>query len=133
MLDEDVRWKQRFQNFEKAYHLLEKAMDIRDPSIFEKAGLIQFFEISLELFWNVMKEYLESQGISELRYPRETIKKAFETGLIENGHEWIRALENRNLTSHTCDEERAQNVVDSIKDSYYLLLRLLYNKLKPLT
>ena len=133
MLDEDVRWKQRFQNFEKAYHLLEKAMDIRDPSIFEKAGLIQFFEISLELSWNVMKEYLESQGISELRYPRETIKKAFETGLIENGHEWIRALENRNLTSHTHDEERAQNVVDSIKDSYYLLLRLLYNKLKPLT
>ena len=133
MLDEDVRWKQRFQNFEKAYHLLEKAMDIRDPSIFEKAGLIQFFEISLELSWNVMKEYLESQGVSELRYPRETIKKAFETGLIENGHEWIRALENRNLTSHTCDEERAQNVVDSIKDSYYLLLRLLYNKLKPLT
>lgn len=133
MLDEDVRWKQRFQNFEKAYHLLEKAMDIRDPSIFEKAGLIQFFEISLELSWNVMKEYLESQGVSELRYPRETIKKAFETGLIENGHEWIRALENRNLTSHTYDEERAQNVVDSIKDSYYLLLRLLYNKLKPLT
>ena len=133
MLDEDVRWKQRFQNFEKAYHLLEKAMDIRDPSIFEKAGLIQFFEISLELSWNVMKEYLESQGVSELRYPRETIKKAFETGLIENGHEWIRALENRNLTSHTHDEERAQNVVDSIKDSYYLLLRLLYNKLKPLT
>ena len=133
MLDEDVRWKQRFQNFEKAYHLLEKAMDIRDPSIFEKAGLIQFFEISLELSWNVMKEYLESQGVSELRYPRETIKKAFETGLIENGHEWIRALENRNLTSHTYDEERAQNVVDSIKDRYYLLLRLLYNKLKPLT
>lgn len=133
MLDEDVRWKQRFQNFEKAYHLLEKAMDIRDPSIFEKAGLIQFFEISLKLSWNVMKEYLESQGVSELRYPRETIKKAFETGLIENGHEWIRALENRNLTSHTHDEERAQNVVDSIKDSYYLLLRLLYNKLKPLT
>ena len=133
MLDEDVRWKQRFQNFEKAYHLLEKAMDIRDPSIFEKAGLIQFFEISLELSWNVMKEYLESQGVSELRYPRETIKKAFETGLIENGHEWIRALENRNLTSHTHDEERAQNVVDYIKDSYYFLLLLLYNKLKPLT
>jgi len=76
MKDTDTRWKQRFQNFEKALHLLENAMHIPKPDITQKAGLIQFFEISFELSWNLIKEYLEAQGLQGLRYPRDSIKKA---------------------------------------------------------
>lgn len=131
MAHEDERWQQRFQNFEKTLLFLEEAIAINAPSIFEQAGLIQFFEINFELSWNVMKEYMEAQGITDLRSPRDSIKKAFEMGLINDGHLWIQALENRNLTLHTYDEARTKKIVSTIEQTYIHILRDLYNKLKP--
>lgn len=96
----------------------------------QKAGLIQFFEICFELSWNLIKDYLEEQGLQDLRFPRDTVKKAFETGLIEDGHSWLTALKNRNLTSHTYDEALADKVIAEIKSNYYPLLRQLYSRLK---
>lgn len=130
MNEHDIRWKQRFQNLEKSLHFLELAMKIENPDIIQKAGLIQFFEISFELSWNVMKDYLEDQGFFELRSPRDTIKKAFEIGLITNGHTWLQALQNRNLTAHTYDEKMAEEVTHEIKMVYYPLLQEIYFKLK---
>ncbi len=127
----EIRWKQRFQNLEKSLGFLEQAIAIEDPDIIQKAGLIQFFEISFELTWNVMKEYLEEQGFQDIRSPRDTIKKAFETELITNGHIWLQTLQNRNLTSHTYDEETADRVVKEISTIYHPLLKEVYNKLKP--
>jgi nucleotidyltransferase substrate binding protein (TIGR01987 family) len=130
MNEQDIRWKQRFQNLEKSLHFLELAMEIENPDIIQKAGLIQFFEISFELSWNVLKDYLEDQGFFELRSPRDTIKKAFEVGLITDGHTWLQALQNRNLTAHTYDEKMAEKVAHEIKMVYYPLLQEIYAKLK---
>ncbi len=47
MIDADIRWKQRFQNFEKAILLFENGLAIKNPSLTEKAGIIQFFKINL--------------------------------------------------------------------------------------
>ena len=127
----EIRWKQRFQNFEKSLNYLEHAMQIQNPDIIQKAGLIQFFEMGFELSWNVMKEYMEEQGFLELRSPRDTIKKAFEIQLIADGHAWLQTLQNRNLTSHTYDEETAVKVVAEIQSVYYPLLKEIYNRLKP--
>ncbi len=127
----DIRWKQRFQNFEKSLYYLDEAVTITNPDMVRKAGLIQLFEISFELSWNIMKDYLEDQGFSDLRSPRDSIKKAFESQLIEDGHMWLQALKNRNLTSHTYDEVQADLVVAEIKSIYYPLLKKLYTKLKP--
>lgn len=130
MNEQDVRWKQRFQNLEKSLSFLELAMKIENPDIIQKAGLIQFFEISFELSWNVLKDYLEDQGFFELRSPRDTIKKAFQVGLITDGHLWIQALKNRNLTAHTYDEKMADQVADEIRFVYYPLIQEIYTKLK---
>ncbi|TDE13811.1 nucleotidyltransferase substrate binding protein [Dyadobacter psychrotolerans] len=131
MGNEEIRWKQRFQNFEKSLNYLEHAMQIQNPDIIQKAGLIQFFEMGFELSWNVMKEYMEELGFLELRSPRDTIKKAFEIQLITDGHAWLRTLQNRNLTSHTYDEDTAEKVVAEIQSVYYPLLKEIYNRLKP--
>lgn len=130
MKEQDIRWKQRFQNFEKSLGYLLQAMKIQNPDIFQKAGLIQFFEISFELSWNVMKDYLEEQGFSGLRSPRDTIKKAFEVGLITDGHTWIQTLENRNRTSHAYDEATTEKVIKEIVAVHSPLLRELYDQLK---
>ena len=88
MKKQDIRWKQRFQNFEKSFHLLEEAMNIAKPDIFQRAGMIQFFEMTFELAWNTLKDYLEEQGFNEIKSPRAAIKKGFEIDLIKDGESW---------------------------------------------
>jgi nucleotidyltransferase substrate binding protein (TIGR01987 family) len=130
MTDKDIRWKQRFGNFQNSLHYLEEAMKIKNPDIIQKAGLIQFFEMSFELSWNVLKDYLEEQGFAGIKSPRDTIKKAFQIDLITNGHVWMEALENRNLTSHTYDEKTADRVTKNIIAIYYPLLKEVSEVLK---
>jgi hypothetical protein len=52
MKTEDVRWKQRFQNFERAYVRLKEAMELEELTELERNGLIQRFEFTLDLSWN---------------------------------------------------------------------------------
>jgi nucleotidyltransferase substrate binding protein (TIGR01987 family) len=127
---EDVRWKQRFQNYQKSLNYLDEALAIIKPDLIQKAGLIQFFEMTFELGWNTMKDYLEEEGFSNLNSPRETIKKAFEIELIIDGHAWLKALEDRNLTSHTYDEETASEVENLIRNNYYHLLVEFFKTMK---
>lgn len=129
-MQHDIRWKQRFQNFEKSMAYLEQALNIVEPDIIQKAGLIQFFEMSFELAWNTLKDFLEEQGFTDVKSPRAAIKKAFETGLITEGHQWLELLENRNLTSHTYDEAKVAGVEKLIRHTYYPLLKALRNEFK---
>lgn len=81
----DIRWKQRFQNFEKAFKLLEQTTPIDAPSIAERAGLIQFFEMIFELAWKLLKDFLEEEGFV-VKSPRDTVKQAFQAEYIKDGH-----------------------------------------------
>ena len=130
MSAQDIRWQQRLQSFGDALVLLQTAMSIQQPNVTEKAGLIQFFEISFELSWKLLKDYLEAQGFEELRSPRDSIKKAFEVDIIENGHVWLDALKNRNLTSHIYSEQMADKVVARIRTQYAPLLEKLHHRLQ---
>ncbi len=129
MEGEDIRWKQRFSNFTKALNLLENALKIEQPDIVQKAGIVQFFEMCSELSWKVMKDYLENQGFNEIGTPRNAIKKAFEIGLIEDGHAWMGLLVDRNLSVHTYDEEQANNLDLLIHTKYHPLFQKLNTQL----
>jgi nucleotidyltransferase substrate binding protein (TIGR01987 family) len=129
MNNKEIRWKQRFTNFEKAFRLLERALKIETPSEIEKGGIIQFYEIAFELSWKLLKDYLESLGY-DVQSPRTAIKQSFQTGIINDGELWIEALEARNLTSHIYNEDTANLVVSNIKNKYYSLLKDLYLFLK---
>lgn len=124
----DVRWRQRFTNFEKSYKSLSKYIDKPIETELEQAGIIQLFEIAFELSWKLMKDYLEFQELV-VKSPRQAIKEAYQIGLIDDGHIWIDALTDRNLTVHTYDEELAKKMVEDISCIYYPELRKLYEKL----
>lgn len=121
----DIRWKQRFQNFEKAMGYLEQALQIPNPDIVQKAGIIQFFEMSFELAWNMVKDYLEDQGFVDIKSPRGALKKAFEMNILENGHDWMDLLQDRNLTAHTYDEQKATEMELLIQNKYFPILKAL--------
>lgn len=124
----EIRWKQRFENFDKSYKLLKKYSDKPITTELERAGIIQFFEMTFELAWKVLKDYLESEGYT-VKSPRETVKQAFQIGVIDNGHVWIDALSNRNLTTHTYDEELANKMTNEILSAYIPELEKMYYKL----
>ncbi len=125
MNTKDIRWQQRFENFEKAYKLLEKTIHIENPSVVEKGGIIQFYEMTFELAWKMLKDYLEAEGL-HTQGPRDVIKTAFQYEIITNGHEWIDALEDRNLTAHTYDEKTADLVIEKITTKYFNIIKNLY-------
>lgn len=127
MYQQDIRWKQRFYNFNKSMVNLEKALQIQQPDMVQKAGIIQLFEMSFELAWKMLKDYLEEQGYVDVKSPRDTIKKSFEIGLIQHGHEWMEMLTNRNLTTHTYNEEIATELETLIHQKYFPILKHLLN------
>ena len=117
----DIRWKQRFQNFEKAYTLLRQALEEGPSSLtlLEKEGVIQRFEYSFELAWKLIKDFLEEGGliISPVT-PRQVLKDAFAAKLIAGGQVWIDMLDHRNLLSHTYDSAVFEEAVDAIAQRY---------------
>ena len=130
MENKDVRWKQRFSNYEKALTHLDDALHIKNPDIIQKAGIIQFFEMSYELAWNTVKDFLEDQGFVDVNSPRNALKKAFETDLIADGHTWLELLLDRNLTAHAYDEAKATAVEKLIRNKYFSIMKDLHNTLK---
>ncbi len=130
MTNKDIRWIQRFHNYDKALKLLDDALQIPNPDMVQKAGIIQFFEMSFELAWNLVKDYLEEQGFVDVKSPRSALKKAFETGIIENGHSWMDLLTDRNLTAHTYDEQKATELEQLIKEKYFPVLKALHTFFK---
>lgn len=121
-MDGDVRWKQRLQNYKKALKVLKSAVWLsrrRELTELEKQGLIQGFEFTFELAWNVIKDYLEQQGITGITGSRGAIRRAFDEGIIVEGQTWLDMVEARNLSSHSYSEETAEKLVEDIVNNYY--------------
>ena len=118
----DIRWKQRFDNFNRALYQLTLAVELsrqRDFSDLEKQGVIQGFEFVHELAWNVLKDFLEYEGIQGIVGSRGTVREAFKRGLIADGELWMDMVEKRNLTSHTYNAALAQQLVADVIKGYY--------------
>ncbi len=124
MNPKEIRWKQRAENFKKAFELLESAIQIQTPSDLEKEGTIQRFEFTFELSWNMLKDYLESKDILE-SFPRDVLKKAFQYNVITDGEVWIDMLDSRNLLSHAYNKEKATLAYAKITKAFYPALQQL--------
>jgi len=124
-MQEDIRWKQRFQNYGKALMLLEEAVDANRAADREliKAGIIQYFEFTHELAWKVMKDFLEYEGMTGIVGSRSATREAFNKGLIEEGQAWMDMLETRNITVHAYDPLIITEAFEQIVNINVVLLR----------
>lgn len=96
-------------------------------------SIIQRFEFTAELSWKLMKKYLDENLVIELYSPRSIIKESFKQDLIENGEIWLDILEDRNLTSHTYDENTANRIKDNIVNKYVLEFEKFLKKIKEVS
>lgn len=121
-MSNDIRWKQRFENYRLALKQLTEFVDKGELSNLERQGLIQCFEYTFELGWKTLKDYLEAGGQST-GTPRSVIQHAFQLGLIDSGHQWIDALEKRNYLAHSYNEEYAAMAEILIRTVYFQMLQ----------
>ena len=118
----DIRWIQRLNNFIKALSQLERAINLankRALSELEEQGLIQAFEFTHELAWNTLKDLLYERGNKEIYCSKDASRAAFKYGIIQNGEIWMDMIQSRNKSSHTYNEETADEIRDVILDIYY--------------
>ncbi|WP_269225448.1 nucleotidyltransferase substrate binding protein [Flavobacterium eburneipallidum] len=133
MENQDIRWKQRFEHFVKAFKQLKKAKELKNEREFtelELQGVIQAFEVSQELSWKVMKDFLEEQGKTDMFGSKNAVKEAFNVGLISNGDIWFDMIKSRNLTSHIYDENEVLAILEVILNDYFPVFIDFENKMK---
>ena len=131
-MSQEIRWQYRFNNFSRAYSLLREALeDGTEPlNQLELEGVVQRFEFTFELSWNLLKDRLQYDGviISDVT-PRNVIRAACKAELIDDCEDWIDMLIDRNRMSHTYDQERFEEVVGNIFARYLALFDALYQRL----
>jgi nucleotidyltransferase substrate binding protein (TIGR01987 family) len=127
-MNQDVRWKQRFENFKRALQLFREAIaKVETLSTLEKEGTVQRFEFTVELAWKTLKDYLEMSGVVLApETPRTVIKQAFAAKIIMDGQLWIDMLDCRNRMSHTYDEAALDEAVHDMVKCYLSGLEELY-------
>jgi nucleotidyltransferase substrate binding protein (TIGR01987 family) len=130
MENQDIRWKQRFENFEKALKQLTKFIEKDELNELEEQGLIQCFEYTHELSWNVMKDFLTFEGIQNIIGSRSATREAFNKGLIEEGQVWMDMIDSRNESVHTYNEKTADKIVNKVRRVYFFELTNFSKKMK---
>ncbi len=129
------RWRLRLDNYRRALARLDEAVQLarqRPLSDLERQGLIQAFEFSFELAWNLLKDYLDYQGASLITGSRDAIREAFARGLIDAGEVWLGMLQDRNRTVHTYNEPVAAAIAERILQHYHPLFQQLSASMEQL-
>ena len=136
--NEDIRWQQRFANYQKALKKLIEGIELADSEPLGQdlqdivnEGIIQRFEFTHELAWNVMKDYATYQGVNDIRGSRDAIRYALRQDLISDAL-WMETINARNLTSHDYNQDTANDVSDKIKNCYVKLFLDFEEKMKSL-
>jgi len=141
-MEKDIRWEQRFSNFVKALQKLSQAIEFIKSQTEQDAltvldeivreGLIQRFEYTHELAWNVMKDFSEYQGNFEIKGSRDATREGFKMGLIQEGEKWMAMIKSRNDSSHTYNETTASEIFEQIVTDYFPLLLAFKSKMESL-
>jgi len=140
--NEDIRWEQRFSNYRKALKKLSQAVDyvneqmeddleLEEMDDLKLEGLIQRFEYTHELAWNVMKDYAVYQGNNSITGSRDAFRFALGVGLITD-NQWMETIADRNRTSHSYNEETAYEILADIVDIYYPLFTDFERKMEEI-
>ena len=130
MKQQDIRWQQRFQNFEKAFLSLQEAVLQKDLNELERNGLIQRFEFTIDMAWKVAKDFLEEKGFAFKPSPKDTFRQAQQAGYIDYAQQLIDGLDIRNELSHDYSGEKFEKSEAELRHIIFPAVSKLYQFLK---
>ena len=132
-MDNDLRWRQRFQNFEKAFEALQRRIDEYEqhPNVEAyQMALVSSFIIMYELSWKVLRDYLQNEGVDVSNSAKNVFRNAFQNELIFKIEPWMESIVKRNDTVHAYHEDTLRKVIQFITETFYPVVRDLYFQLK---
>lgn len=97
-----------------------------------KEGIIQRFEYTHELAWNVLKDFLKNAGNTQIFGSGDATRAAYAEGLIVQGEVWMDMIQSRNVSSHTYDETTADAIFLKIMHQYYIAFVQLRDTMQAL-
>ncbi|MBQ2871155.1 nucleotidyltransferase substrate binding protein [bacterium] len=115
------RLNQRIENFTKALNIYKEAVaeyKKNKTKILIHMALIQTFEVTFELGWKVLKDYLAEKDLF-VYTPRDVIKEAFAANIIPDGQLWIDMARDRNVSSHEYNTDKINTVLNTISTNYF--------------
>ncbi|MDO8465464.1 MAG: nucleotidyltransferase substrate binding protein [Gallionella sp.] len=131
----DIRWQQRLNQYQKALAQLSEAVELsreRVLSRIERQGLIKAFEFTHELAWNVMKDFFVWQGNAAITGSRDATREAFARNLVVDGESWMAMIQSRNQSSHTYNEETANEITQQVVNTYHALFQAFADRMEAL-
>jgi nucleotidyltransferase substrate binding protein (TIGR01987 family) len=115
----------KLENYEKALNQLNEAIvlykEYKNDTLFPamRNSLIKCFEITFELAWKTLVDFLRCQGVKlEQISPRAIFRKAHSTGYLKDEKLWLDLLEDRNNMVHIYREAMANEVAELIVKKY---------------
>ena len=128
----DLQLKMKLNDYNKAVSKLSEALkghiDVDDIYL---DATIQRFEFTYELAWKLMKAYLEYLGILA-NSPRGVFREAFKIEIISDATKWIKMAGDRNLTTHTYNQQNAVDIYNIIHKDYIKLFKEFQKQIRNL-
>ena len=113
-MDDLEEIKNQVKDLTNALQRLTEALDAEKTDLNRDAS-IQRFEFCFEIIWKTLKNINASLG-RPCASPRDCLRIAAQTNLLDNPETWFKYLEARNLASHTYDEAQAEKVYEKAKE-----------------
>lgn len=126
------KFQTKLENYKKALARLHES--IADSKRFANNltfldGVIQRFELTSELAWKTIREYLLSEKVADINSPKSVMREAYHMNVITDEDGWIQILDDRNVTSHIYDEQEATDIYERIAAHHMQLFDKLLDKL----
>ncbi|MCK5523816.1 MAG: HI0074 family nucleotidyltransferase substrate-binding subunit [Thiomargarita sp.] len=116
----------KLQSFIKSIANLKSILaEAKTPIVRDAA--IKRYELCYELAWKSVQEALRNQGLEICRSPKSCFKQAFKQGWIEEEETYADMVQNRNLTTHTYNEDLAEEIYNQLGEYLSLFESLLIN------
>lgn len=118
-------------NLERAFSEFEGYLALPVTNQRDKAGLIQGFEFTFEIFWKTFQKLAPDAGL-DASSPREALMAGAQLHLIapEEASHWSQMLRDRNLTSHTYNASVADEILERLSKDYVVCFRASLARLR---
>lgn len=122
--------------FEKYTRLFEETPSEEQEKLFlaMRDSMIQRFEYCVDLFWKLLKAYLEFEKLPDIpAAPRLVIREAVTTKIISEGEgdECMNMIKSRNQTSHIYHEAIAQTIAREVP-KYFEMLQAIVDRIREM-
>ncbi len=123
----------KLDNFTNCLNVLKSAdFQLANDNEIYRTGVIAQFNLTFELAWKALQAVLRTHGAqgAETGSPREILQLGYKLGFVDDSAVWLAMLKNRNSSAHIYDEDRIDELLLLIRDSFLPAFSVLEKMLR---